>query len=169
MNSRMILTVIGDDRPGLTEALSAAVFAAGGNWLEGHLARLGGKFVGAVLVELAPARLPELRRTLAAQATAGLAVEIAPAGDDSTPHQTVALSLTGQDRPGIVYEASMIIARLGANILELETSAEGSAWSGAPLFRANARLSLPPGLSHADLQSALEELSGDLMVDFARA
>jgi glycine cleavage system regulatory protein len=167
VNSKIILTVIGDDRPGLTEALSAAVFKAGGNWLEGHLARLGGKYVGAVLVELAPGQLLTLRENLARHATAGLHVEIAPAGDDSDPGHTVALTLTGQDRPGIVHEASMILARLGANILELETRAEDSAWSGAPLFRASARLSLPAGLSHADLQSALEELSGDLMVDFA--
>ena len=50
----VILSVIGSDRPGLTEALAGAVLAAGGNWLESHLSRLGGLYVGSVLVELEP-------------------------------------------------------------------------------------------------------------------
>ena len=47
-----VLSVVGSDRPGLTRALAAAVLAAGGNWLESHLSRLGGLYVGSVLVEL---------------------------------------------------------------------------------------------------------------------
>ena len=44
MNSQFVLTIMGEDRPGLTSALSAAIFRCGGNWLEGHLSRLGGLF-----------------------------------------------------------------------------------------------------------------------------
>lgn len=36
----LILSVIGSDRPGLTQALADAVLSAGGNWLESHLSRL---------------------------------------------------------------------------------------------------------------------------------
>ena len=50
--TRIVLSVMGSDRPGLTSALSEAVLAAGGNWKEGHLSRLGGLYVGSVLVEL---------------------------------------------------------------------------------------------------------------------
>eukprot|EP01041_Mallomonas_annulata_P034880 gene34880-57733_t len=49
----LILSVIGSDRPGLTQALANAVLSAGGNWLESHLSRLGGLYVGSVRVELA--------------------------------------------------------------------------------------------------------------------
>jgi glycine cleavage system regulatory protein len=37
------------------------------------------------------------------------------------------------------------------------------------MFHARTRLTLPEGLTHAALQAALEELSGDLMVDFETA
>ena len=47
-----VLSVVGSDRPGLTKALASAVLSAGGNWLESHLSRLGGLYVGSVLVEL---------------------------------------------------------------------------------------------------------------------
>ena len=57
----VILNVSGSDRPGLTEALAGAVLSAGGNWLESHLSRLGGLYVGSVRVELAADRIEALR------------------------------------------------------------------------------------------------------------
>ena len=50
MKTRVILSAAGCDRPGLTRSLAEAVLAAGGNWLESHLSRLGGRYVGSVLV-----------------------------------------------------------------------------------------------------------------------
>lgn len=166
MQTRILLTVMGEDRPGLTEALAGAVLGAGGNWLESYLSRLGGKFVGSALVELAPEGVETLRGLLKASAAADLRVEIVPAEPDAELGQAVQLTLTGQDRLGIVHEVSQVLARLGANIVELETHTDPSAWSGSALFRARTRLTLPDGLSHDALQGALEALSGDLMVDF---
>jgi len=53
----VILTAVGEDRPGLTQSLADAIHQAGGNWLESHFARLGGQYVGSVLVELPGERL----------------------------------------------------------------------------------------------------------------
>ena len=57
----LVLSVVGSDRPGLTQALAAAVLSAGGNWLESHLSRLGGLYVGSVLVELEADGVDRLR------------------------------------------------------------------------------------------------------------
>lgn len=166
METRILLTVIGADRPGLTEALAAAVLDAGGNWLESYLSRLGGKFVGSALVDLSPHGVDRLRANLQQSVASELRVEIVPADEDIDPGELVELTLTGQDRTGIVHEISGVLARLGANIVELETRTDPSAWSGSDMFRARTRLTLPQGLSHDALQLALEALSGDLMVDF---
>jgi glycine cleavage system regulatory protein len=80
--TRIVLSVTGSDRPGLTSALAEAVLAAGGNWQEGHLSRLGGLYVGSVLVELPDANVGELQRQVQAIDTAGLNVVINPAGDE---------------------------------------------------------------------------------------
>jgi glycine cleavage system regulatory protein len=169
VQTRILLTVMGADRPGLTEALAAAVLEAGGNWLESYLSRLGGKFVGSALVDLSPSGVERLRANLEHSIASGLRVELVPADEDTDPGEVVELTLTGQDRPGIVHEISAVLARLGANIVELETRTEPSAWSGAEMFRARTRLTLPEGLTHDALQGALEALSGDLMVDFEPA
>lgn len=166
MLTKVILSVIGSDRPGLTEAVAAAVLESGGNWLESHLSRLGGKYVGSVLVELPAEQLGALRDKVAHVDAAGLKVEIVVAGDAAPQGTPLQLSLIGQDRPGIVREVSAALARLNVNIEELETAIEDSAWSGSPMFRADAHLLVPHGVSHADVQAALEAVSGDMMVDF---
>ena len=42
----LVLTFVGDDRPGLVNAISEKIAAFGGTWLESRSARLAGKFAG---------------------------------------------------------------------------------------------------------------------------
>src|SRR3954462_9103989 len=67
----VVLSVVGSDRPGLTQALASAALSAGGNWLESHLSRLGGLYVGSVLVEIAADRLDALRSAVGAVTPTG--------------------------------------------------------------------------------------------------
>ena len=46
---RLVLTVIGDDRSGLVEALANVVTNHGGNWEHSQMAELAGKFAGIVI------------------------------------------------------------------------------------------------------------------------
>ncbi len=167
MTARVILSVVGSDRPGLTQALADAVMAAGGNWLESHLSRLGGTYVGSVLVALDPARLATLEDRIRAVDASGLRVSIVPAGDTPDALGTpLWVELVGQDRPGIVREVTAVLADLAVNIERFSTSAENSAHSGELLFRMNALVTIPQGKTADDIQAALEAISGEIMVDF---
>lgn len=167
MKAKMILSAIGSDRPGLTQALADAVFDAGGNWLESHLSRLGGKYVGAVLVEIEANRRTALEEAVQAVDAQGLHVSVLAADDQAAPAgETLRVELVGQDRPGIVREVTRVLAVLGVNIEDFTTSTEHGSWSGEPLFRAAARLTLPEGLAAVAVQDALEAISGEIMVDF---
>lgn len=167
MSKLVILTVIGSDRPGLTQALAEAVHESGGNWMESHLARLGGKYVGSVLVEMPADRLDGLSQAVRNVDAAGLHVSLVDAGDGAPAGgETLQLDLVGQDRPGIVREVTTVLAGLGVNIEDLDTSTQNSSMSGARLFRAEARLTLPEGVTDAQVRAALERISGEIMVDF---
>ena len=167
MQTKVILSVIGADRPGLTEALAVAVQTAGGNWLESRLTRLGGSYVGSVLVELPETALETLRDKAAHVDAIGLKVTIAATGPAEAAAGTLLeLSLVGQDRPGIVKEVSAALARLGVNIEELETGTEDEAWSGNRLFRGVLTLRVAAGINETAVQEALEAISGEIMVDF---
>ena len=164
----LVLSVVGSDRPGLTKALAAAVLSAGGNWLEGHLSRLGGLYVGSVLVELDGGKVEALRAAVAAVDAAGLEVRIAPAVETAgATGETLAFSLVGQDRPGIVNQVTAAVSALGVNIETFTTWLTSEAHSGAPLFHMDANLRLPVGMNAARVQDALEAISGEIMVDVA--
>ena len=65
MRTSLVLTVIGDDKPGIVEQLSDHVLAAGANWEESRMARLAGKFAGILRVSVDdghPSQLPISRR-----------------------------------------------------------------------------------------------------------
>ena len=167
MKSRVILSAIGSDRPGLTQALADAVAGAGGNWLESHLSRLGGKYVGAVLVELDDADLPELEKRVRVIDQAALEVSLVAAGDEpESAGKPLWIELVGQDRPGIVREVTGVLKALQLNIEDFSTATENSAWSGELLFRMKARIRLPDGMPRVRVQEALEAISGEIMVDF---
>ena len=167
MKARVILVVSGSDRPGLTKALADAVHAVGGNWLESHLSLLGGKYVGSVLIELDAAALPQLEAQVRSVDASGLRVSLVPADDEAlTGGDTLTVELVGQDHPGIVREVTAVLAALGVNIDSLTTSTEHGAWSGEPLFHAEARMTLPQGVNRDEVQAALEAISGEVMVDF---
>ena len=68
----LVLTLIGDDKPGLVNAASEAVAAHGGTWLESRLARLAGKFAGIVHIAAPDERTGELMAALQALESAGL-------------------------------------------------------------------------------------------------
>lgn len=168
MNQAIILTVVGSDRPGLTRAIADAVFEVGGNWLESHLSRLGGKYVGSVLVDLPAERVSDLEDATRRIDAIGLKVDlVAPLEASEREGQRLAIEIVGQDRPGIVRTVTTVLAGLDVNIEAFTTSIEGSAWSGAPLFRAKAALLIPAGLAIREVREALEGISGEIMVDFA--
>ena len=165
-----VLTVVGSDRPGLTQSLAAAVLAAGGNWMESHLSQLAGLYVGSVLVDIPSAAATALHTAVAAVDRSGLEVRIAPTLFEAAPTgEAVALSLVGQDRPGIVNQVTAALSDLSANIESFDTLVTVEPHSGAPLFNLDARLRLPPGLSSAAVQTALEAISGEIMVDITLA
>jgi glycine cleavage system regulatory protein len=170
MSESLVLTVIGDDRPGLVGELSAAISAHEGNWLESSMAHLAGKFAGIVRVEVPPDRSDALRSALAGLPDLKVTAESASAGKStasSTPKRRLKLSLVGHDRIGIVREVSQVLARHSVNVEELATHTSSAPMSAETLFHANAELLAGPSLDVRVLTADLERISNDLMVDIA--
>src|SRR5215208_4752705 len=96
------LTCIGDDRPGLVSALSAPIGAPGGSWERSQMARLGGKFAGVLLVEVADERAEALVADLTALKEIGLLVTLERTNLPAEhPSMRLNLELLGADHPGI--------------------------------------------------------------------
>ena len=98
----LILSVVGSDRPGLTQSLASAVLSAGGNWLESRLSRLGGLYVGSVLVEVEGGGVEALRAAVQAVDAEGLEVRIAPAVESADALEPTLRAAMDVDGPAVV-------------------------------------------------------------------
>ena len=171
MQRLLVMTVIGQDRPGLVESVAALVAEHGGNWLESRMSRLGGQFAGILRVEVPSENEPPLVEALKRLESRGLTVVVHP--DQSKPLPVLArqsvLDIVGQDRPGIVREISHALASFGVNVEELETECASAAMSGETLFKAHARLSIPESCNTAQIRQQLERIAADLIVEISLA
>jgi glycine cleavage system regulatory protein len=167
MTTPLILTFVGDDRPGLVNAISEKVAAHGATWLESRSVRLAGKFAGVALVGVPDERVTALELSLRDLAHAGLriGVERGAAAESEKPLRTVKLDVVGNERRGIVRDVTQALTQLGVNIEEFASGLEGEPFTGVQMFHAAARLSVPSGLKLEDLRKALEKLAAEIMVD----
>ena len=171
MQRLLVMTIIGQDRPGLVDSVAALVAEHGGNWLESRMSRLGGQFAGILRVEVPGENELPLVAALKKLESRGLTVVVHP--DQPKPIPAAArqswLEIVGQDRPGIVREISHALASFGVNVEDLETECASAAMSGETLFKARARLSLPESCDAAQIREKLERIAADLIVDVSLA
>jgi glycine cleavage system regulatory protein len=169
MKRTLVMTLIGDDRPGLVDRLASVVAAGGGNWLESRMSHLAGKFAGILRIEVAESEAADLSFRLRALASEGIRVNLeaseAPASASEEKGRSAVLEVVGQDRPGIVSQISHALAVRGANVEELHSECASAPMSGEILFRARVSLVLPSDLDLATLQAEVEKVAADLMVD----
>jgi glycine cleavage system regulatory protein len=166
MRTSLVLTIIGDDKPGIVEQLSDQILATGANWEESRMARLAGKFAGLLRLTVDRDRADALAASLTRSDAGGLTVVVEQSGEPlAGPYRTVRLELLGHDRPGIVRDISRALAHHRVNIEDLETDVTSAPMSGEALFRARAELGVPATVTTEMLRDVLEAIAGELMVD----
>ncbi|MFP4540349.1 MAG: glycine cleavage system protein R [Opitutales bacterium] len=172
---RLVLTVLGPDRPGLVADVASAIAAAGGNWMESRMVRLGGQFAGLVEAEIPAHARSAVDSALEDLRGRGLRLTVeAVIGPDLTPgpeEQELRLELLTPDRPGILREVTTLLAQYRLNVEELATGFEAAPWSGELLFRARLRVR---GSRHAAvdvdaLRQAIEDTAAGMMLDLTVA
>lgn len=170
MTTPLVLTLIGDDRPGLVAAVSQAVAANGATWLESRLAHLSGKFAGIVLVGAPDDKADGVIVALRDLERDGLKVTVERGGGSTATEppawrEKLDLEIVGHERPGIVRDLTQTLKTLGVNIEEFSSGLESAPFTGVEMFRAKARVRLPNGLAPGDVRRMLERLAGEIMVD----
>ena len=166
MTTNLVLTITGDDKPGLVESLSQAIASNSGNWLESNMSQLAGKFAGILRVSVPDQdveKLVEQLNGLSDQLT--LVIEKAQADSEAASFKRVELSLVGNDRPGIIREISGALAGFTINVEELNTECSPAPMSGDTLFKAWAILKMTADFDLEELQNELERIADDLIVE----
>lgn len=166
MIQHYILTLIGEDKPGLVQKLAEVIKIHNGNWEESRLANLRGKFSGIVVTSIPEQTADAFETSVSHLAEQGLSIRAHRTELSARPNiKTRMLDVVANDRPDILREVTSVLSRLGVNVEDLNTNCEPAPMSNELLFRAKAQISIPEGIGEDQIAEALEELADDLMVE----
>ena len=163
----LVLTVIGDDRAGLVNAVAEVVARHGGNWEQSQMAELAGKFAGIVLVTVPDASADGLVAALEPlQGMLDITAQVGAATDVPMPVLAAVRARPRRRRPSRHRPRDHRGARRPrCQHRRLRTEARDAPMSGGRLFEAHAVLEVSPTTDLGALRVALERLADELMVD----
>lgn len=123
-----MLTLVGEDRPGIVAKLTHALFEAGCNLGEASMMRLGGNFTMMLMVGFdgKSKALSDVVIPVSESLNLHLHVDEIKAALHTHLDPDVRISVYGADRTGIVSEVTGALAESGLHILDLESDVAGS-------------------------------------------
>jgi methionyl-tRNA formyltransferase len=169
VDTSLIVTAIGKDRPGIVSLLSERAQGFGANWAGSRMTNIAGQFAGMVHFQVASENANALTAALRSLETEGLRIVIARSDAPVVPagQRVVGLELVAPDRPGIVRDLSKNLAERSVSIEDLQTEIVGAAPPEKHLFKVKALLVVPDALSNDSLRQTLQALASEMMVDIA--
>ena len=166
MKKTLVLTLIGEDRPGLVELVSQQIADHQGHWLDSQFSHLEGKFAGILRISVPETSAENLGTALRGLVDQGLRVMIEEGQQGSVdPSYPLSLRFVGLDRRGVVAEISEVLKKYAVSILSLKSHCAPAPMGGEILFHADFDVRVPVSVSCERLSEALESLSPDLLVD----
>jgi glycine cleavage system regulatory protein len=165
MQQQYVITFAGADRTGLVETLADLVKAHGGDWQQSELTRLGGAFAGVILVFVSDEGFNALDQAVQTSGNTDLSIHLTRATAEPHIEPNLRLTLTGPDRPGIVYEITHELAELQINILHFSSHVQSGAWSGEALFIADLETRTPAQLDLDELRDRLDAVEEKMTLE----
>ncbi|MBN2854804.1 MAG: amino acid-binding protein [Halothiobacillus sp. 20-53-49] len=133
-NNWLILTLVGEDRPGIVANIARVLFAVGAELGEAAMMRLGGQF--AIMMMVRSAGSPEDVIGLLESTRMAFDLKLHVDETDASLHQAreadVLVTVHGADRAGIVAEVTAALVESGLNILDLRSDVGGTL--AAPIY-----------------------------------
>lgn len=157
MQEYLVISAIGEDKPGIINALSKVATQNQCNILDTRMTVLGGEFA---LLMMVSGQSPDLESAIPAlSATAdklGLTTILKrtqprKANASSRPYRVEVVAI---DHPGIVTEIAGFFSSRDMNIEEMETGAYAAAHTGTPMFSLEMTVNIQGTVAIAGLKDA---------------
>jgi glycine cleavage system transcriptional repressor len=166
--SNLVVTALGEDKPGIVNELSRTVMDCGCNIEDSRMAVLGGEFAVILLVSgnwNTIAKLEtqlqsvggRLNMTVVTKRTGGRT-----ATGDLLPYVADVVAI---DHPGIVYSLASFFSSRNINIEEMQTSSYRAAHTGTPMFSVHIEIGVPSDVHIAQLREAFLDFCDELNLD----
>ena len=168
MKEYLVVSMIGADRTGLVDRVTAAIKAHRGNLEDSRMSVLGGEFAMVMLVSVPSDHRQEL---LAQVGEVAQELDLVLSTKLTTPRRTtndlvpMTVHVRGMDHEGIVHEVVHALVEQGISVDALDSSLTHAAHTGTPMFAMTLRLSAPASISMTTLQAKLATVADQLALD----
>ncbi len=168
MKKYLVISAVGEDRPGIVNELSRSILDGGCNVEDSRMTVLGGEFALVLMISgswnaigkmeaMIPALGKKLDLTIVARPTDERA-----ARPGMVPYAVDVVSI---DQPGIVHKVAEFFSSRGINIEDLSTQTYPAAHTGTPMFSLNITVSVPADLHIGRLRDEFTDFCDELNVD----
>lgn len=160
MNDFLVLTAIGEDRPGIVDQLSSILLETELNIEDSRMSVLGGEFAIILLISGSPDALKNIQQNqtqLAQTLNLNLLLKTTqqrPSKNNLSPYS---IKVVGMDNPGIVHKLTRFLSEHKINIEDLETESYPAPHTGTPMFAVYMTVNIPIELdSHKLIEDFIE-------------
>ncbi|THB70879.1 MAG: glycine cleavage system protein R [Gammaproteobacteria bacterium] len=168
MLKHLVITALGDDRPGIVNELSKEILDKKCNIVDSRMAVLGEQFAIIMLVSGKWDKLAKLESssddlgnklglTISTKYTQGR-----KHNKDKIPYIVEAVTI---DQPGVVNSLASFFSDSGINIESINTSTYNAAITGAQMFSAQITVNIATDIQIAQLREDFFELCDDINLD----
>ena len=162
----ILISVLGDDKPGLLDSLSEIIVLNDGDWVESNMSTVEAKFAGILRVNVPAKNSKKLMKELTSSKL-GLQIaceETAPV--KISDYKSYNIELIGQNHVGIINQLSHVLTYdLKANVEGIKTEIIDASMSGEQLFKAQINLHLPTSIDERLIKDKLELIADEMMVE----
>ena len=168
MDNLLVLTAVGNDRPGIVDKLSMTILDNSCNILDSRMTVLGGEFAIMLLISGKWNSLVKLEdgvskmeQDLVLRITSTRTKQIT-ATRKLMPYNVEVVAI---DHPGIVYKIASFFSAREINIRELNTTSYAAAHTGTEMFSMLMTVDISSEIRIASLREEFIEFCDDLNVD----
>jgi glycine cleavage system transcriptional repressor len=160
----LVVSALGPDRPGLVAEVTHFLTERGANIEDSRMVVLGAEFGILILVSGSPQAIERIVQEAPALSEAtkiGVLVRRTKSPEEHRRASVIPCVVTAEalDHEGIVRAVALAISKMGINIVSLETAAYNAPVTGSPLFRLEAHIDLPQGVSIAEVRHGMQEVA----------
>jgi len=164
----LVLSALGNDKPGIVDKLSKTIFDLGCNICDTRMTVLGGEFALLQLIEGQWNQLAKLEAGIDDLAAKLELTIIAKRTEDREPGSGLLpyiVDVVALDNPGIVHHLASFFSSRGINIEDMSTSTYSAAHTGTPMFAVRMTVGIPSNLQISSMREEFMEFCDSLNLD----
>lgn len=168
MKNYLVISALGEDRPGIIDQLSEAVTDSGCNILDSRMTVLGGEFAMLLLVEGNWNNIAKLENSLTGlEKRLDLTVTTRRTGEREVKNNLMpyAVEVVALDHPGIVHHLANFFSSRGINIEDMTTGSYAAAHTGTAMFSVQLKVNVPAEVHIAALREEFMDFCDQLNLD----